>query len=98
MTAQRAQAYARVLQTIEDLGPAKMLTSEQATTRSAADALLFCTDFVGDESAWHACADLEALGRHLVACGRWSSERADELVADVLACGPELAAPLSMAA
>jgi hypothetical protein len=98
MTAQRAQAYARVLQTIEDLGSAKMLPPEQATTRSAADALLFCTDLVSDDSAWDACADLEALGRHLVACGRWSSERAHELVADVLACGPELSAPLAIAA
>jgi hypothetical protein len=98
MTAQRARAYARVLQTIEDLGPAKMLPSEQATTRLAADALLFCADLVNDDSAWDACADLEALGRHLVASGRWSSERAHELVGDVLACGPDLSAPLSMAA
>jgi hypothetical protein len=98
MTAQRARAYARVLKTIEDLAPAKLLPSEQATTRLAADALLFCTDIVGDDSAWGSCADLEALGRHLVASGRWTAERADELMADVLACGPELSSSLSIAA
>ena len=91
MTAQRARAYARVLKTIEDLGPAKMLGSEQVRTRRAADAL-FCTDRVNDGSAWEACADVEALSRHLVASGRWSAERAHELVADVLGCGPGFSA------
>jgi hypothetical protein len=92
MDAQRARAYTRILKTIEDLGPAKMLRTEQSRTRVAADALLFCTDLANDASAWAACADMEALSRHLVASGRWSAERAHELVADVLACAPGFSA------
>ena len=33
-------------------------------------------------------ADVEVLAEHLVATGRWTSERAEQLVSDVLACGP----------
>jgi hypothetical protein len=33
-------------------------------------------------------ADVDALAEHLVGSGRWTDERADRLVRDLLACGP----------
>ena len=33
-------------------------------------------------------ADVDSLAEHLVACDRWSEERARQLVDDLLACGP----------
>jgi hypothetical protein len=42
--ADRAQAYGRVVKTLDDLGPTKLLADEQETIRSAADALLFEED------------------------------------------------------
>jgi len=32
--------------------------------------------------------DVDALAEHLVASDRWSEERAQQLVEDILACGP----------
>jgi hypothetical protein len=40
------------------------------------------------EEAGAAVADVDALAEHLASSGRWSEERAQELVRDVLACGP----------
>jgi len=51
MTPDRARAYARVMKTIRDLGPAKLRSSEQEVTRIAADSLLFCADLVNDHAA-----------------------------------------------
>ena len=44
MTSGRARAYARVTMTLDNLGPAKLLGSEQAQVRHVADTLLFCAD------------------------------------------------------
>ena len=88
MTSLRALAYARVTTTLDNLGPAKLLGAEQAQIRHAADTLLFCADIPDDTSARTALAGLEALLDHLVACGRWSPERAAGLGDDVWACGP----------
>jgi hypothetical protein len=85
MTSERTQAYGRVVRTLEDLGPAKLLPAEQDRIRDAIDNLIFAAD--GDD-ARAALADVETLGEHLAASGRWTAERADELVADVAACGP----------
>jgi hypothetical protein len=98
MTTQRARAYARVMKTLKDLGPVKLLPSEQARTRLAADALLFCADLVNDASARSAYADIDALREHLISSGRWSAQRADDLLDDVWACGPGLSTPLAIAA
>jgi hypothetical protein len=98
MTAQRARAYARVTKTLSDLGPAKLLASEQALTRMAADTLLFCDDLAGDPAARAACAAMDALRDHLVTSGRWTAERADELVDDLWACGPGFARAFAIAA
>jgi hypothetical protein len=88
MNAERTQAYGRVIKTLDDLGPTKLLPAEQARIREAADTLIFAA---GLDEARAAMADVEALAEHLVATGRWTSERADQLVGDLLACGPVVA-------
>jgi hypothetical protein len=85
MTADRTQAYGRVMKTLQDMGPAKLQPSEQDRIRNAADTLIFAVDL--DESR-DALQDMAALAEHLVGTGRWTSERIDELVEDLLACGP----------
>jgi hypothetical protein len=85
MTSDRTQAYGRVVRTLEDLGPAKLLPAEQDRIREAADTLIFAADL---EEARAALADIDALVEHLVASGRWTAERAEQLAADLLACGP----------
>jgi hypothetical protein len=84
MTAQedRAQAYGRVVKTLSDMGPTKLLPAEQDLIRDAADALLF------DEDAYDKLAAVEDLAERLVEAERWSPERARKLVDDVAACGP----------
>jgi hypothetical protein len=98
MTRERARAYARVMMTLQDAGPSKLLPSERARTRLAADALLFCADILADRSARAAFTDFEAMSSHLVDCGRWTDERADALADDVWACGPAIAAARGLAA
>jgi hypothetical protein len=98
MTGDRAHAYARVTRTLRELGPAKLLPTEQDLIRQAVDALIFSTDLHGDPSARAACSDIHALRDHLVASGRWSASRADELVDDVWSAGPPAVAFLPQAA
>ena len=85
MNSERTQAYGRVVKTLEDLGPAKLQPAEQDRVREAADTLIFAADL---DEARAAMADVDALAEHLVASGRWSDERAKQLVDDLLACGP----------
>jgi hypothetical protein len=85
MNSERTQAYGRVIKTLDDLGPAKLQPVEQERIREAADTLIFAADL---EEARAALADIEALAEHLLASGRWTEERADQLVGDLLACGP----------
>jgi hypothetical protein len=85
MTSDRTQAYGRVMRTLEDLGPSKLLPAEQDRIREAADNLIFAA---GLDEARATLADVEALSEHLVASGRWTTERADQLADDLLACGP----------
>ena len=85
MTSDRTQAYGRVVKTLEDLGPAKLQPTEQDRIREAADNLIFAANL---DDARSALEDVEALIEHLVASGRWTTERAEQLAADLLACGP----------
>jgi hypothetical protein len=80
--ADRAQAYGRVVKTLDDLGPTKLQADEQDIIRSAADSLLF------DEDAYEALAQVEDLAERLVDAERWTPERARALVDDVAACAP----------
>jgi len=88
MTSQRARAYGRVIGTIEDLGPAKLLPTECERIRAAADALLFCEDLRADDGAADALADMRDLTDHLLATDRWAPTRAERLLEDLRACGP----------
>jgi hypothetical protein len=85
MNSERTQAYGRVMKTLEDLGPAKLQPAEQDRIRDAADTLIFAAGF---DEAQSALEDVDALAEHLVASGRWSSDRAQELLQDLLGCGP----------
>ena len=86
MNSARTQAYGRIVKTLEDLGPAKLLPSEQERIREAADTLIFASG-AGDDVV-RAVEDVRALADHLAESGRWTDERATELVDDVLATGP----------
>jgi hypothetical protein len=85
MNSERTQAYGRVMKTLEDLGPAKLQPAEQDRIRDAADTLIFAA---GIDEARIALEDVDALTEHLVASGRWTTERAQELLQDLLGCGP----------
>jgi hypothetical protein len=98
MTTARAAAYRRVLQTLRDVGSAKLWPKEQACVRDAADALLFCSDLADDTAARGALAAIAALSDDLVASARWSPVRAHRLLDDVWACGPSRAFGLPIAA
>jgi len=86
MTNERTQAYGRVVQTLTELGPTKLLPAEQARIRDAADTLIFTVDL---DDARASLLDIGALAEHLLKSGRWLEERVDRLVADILSCGPQ---------
>ena len=86
MTSERTQAYGRIIKTLEDLGPAKLLAAEQELIREAADTLIFAETV--DEHVFAAVEDVRALAAHLVESGRWTEERAAALVDDVAGTGP----------
>jgi len=88
MNNERTQAYGRVVQTLGELGPTKLLPAEQARIRDAADVLIFAADI---EEAREALRDMGALAEHLLSTGRWLEQRVDKLAADLLACGPSVA-------
>ena len=85
MNMERTQAYGRVVHTLDDLGPVKLQADEQQRVRDAADTLIFAASA---EEARSALDDVEALAAHLIDTGRWSEERAEQLLRDVEDCGP----------
>jgi hypothetical protein len=90
MNSERAQAYGRIVATIEDIGATKLQSGEVERIRAAADTLLFSEDLdgVGGEEARAALADAEALTEALVEADRWTEERAQRLFDDLAQCGP----------
>jgi hypothetical protein len=86
MTSERTQAYGRIVKTLEDLGPSKLLDAEQERIREAADTLIFAER--ADDHVVAALEDIRALAGHLAESGRWSDERAAELVDDMGDVGP----------
>lgn len=97
MSPERSNAYRRVMKTLEDVGPSKLLEDEQQRIRYAADNLIFSTDLIGDVEAQDALADVEALCQALVESGRWEQVSASRLAADVYECGPVVPAILQAA-
>ncbi len=87
MNSERAQAYGRIVATIEDIGATKLQTTEVERIRAAADTLLFSED-VSAPGARDALADAENLAHALVESDRWTEERAQRLFDDLAQCGP----------
>lgn len=85
MTPERTQAYGRVMHTLVELGPAKLLKDEQDQIRVAADDLVFSTVVV---SAAKVLDDVEDLVHRLVLSGRWTEITAARLLLDLKACSP----------
>ena len=56
--------------------------------REATDALFFCEDLEADSAARDAADAIADLAVGLVESGRWSEDAAEQLVSEVLACGP----------
>lgn len=97
MSPERTQAYGRVMHTLNELGPSKLLNEEQDRIREAADNLVFAADVLTDPVALEALHDVESLCTSLVESGRWTEITAARLVKDLRECGPE-AAPARQAA
>ena len=87
MTSDRSQAYGRVMDTLAELGPSKLLDDEADRLRETADTLLFTED-MGDDDARAATEDARSVIDNLVSSGRWTEERAARLTDDLAACGP----------
>ena len=88
MTESRTQAYARVVRTLGDVGPTKLHAAEQELIRETADTLIFAATFDGDLAASEAVDALAVLAGRLATSGRWTEERVEQLVDDILSCGP----------
>jgi hypothetical protein len=88
MSPERTQAYRRVMRTIDELGPSKLLSAEQDRIRHAADNLIFSSDLASDDGALDALRDIDELCSALVDSGRWETVTAERLDHDVHACGP----------
>jgi hypothetical protein len=97
MSPERSNAYRRVMRTLEDVGPSKLLDHEQQRIRSAADNLIFCRELESDIDAQGALIDVEELCRNLVEAGRWEEVSASRLAEDVYQCGPAKPAILQAA-
>jgi hypothetical protein len=97
MTPERAQAYRRVIETLEELGPSKLLDDEQDRIRRAADDLIFSEDLMADVAARRGLEDVERLCRSFVDSGRWEQVTAMRLADDVSQCGPTLLPELKAA-
>jgi hypothetical protein len=97
MSPERTDAYRRVIQTLNDLGPSKLLDGEQQRIRSAADNLIFSSDLLEDQAARDALEDVERLCDALVESGRWEQVTASRLADDLTGCGPSRPAALSAA-
>lgn len=87
MSPERSQAYKRVMHTLDELGPSKLLDIEQDRIRYAADNLIFSGDLASDE-ATAALSDALSLCHSLVESGRWERVTAERLADDISGCGP----------
>ncbi len=96
MNPERTLAYRRVIKTLNEVGPSKLLHGEQERIRYAADNLLFSCNLDEDVAAL-ALDDVERLCRALIESGRWEKVSADRLANDLCACGPAHPAALRAA-
>ena len=97
MTTMRAAAYRRIMKTLRGPGAPELWPAEQECVREAADALLFCRD-LDEPEVRHAVAGAAVLTDDLIDARRWTPRRAQQLLDDIWACGPDAAADVPMAA
>ena len=88
MSPERTQAYKRVMRTLSELGPSKLLADEQDRIRTAADTLVFCSGHSDEQTVDDAHADVSELCSDLIASGRWEPVTAERLARDLRGCGP----------
>src|SRR5258708_37541669 len=97
MSPERTHAYRRVMQTLSELGPSKLLDGAQDRMRAAADILISSSDHHEDVAAQEAVDDVERLCHALVESGRGEQVTARRLAGDLFACGPGRQAELKAA-
>jgi hypothetical protein len=88
VTSRRAEAYGRVVRILSGPDGQELTPQELQRIRDAADSLLFCEDVDMDSAARDAADEIADLAVELVESGRWEEDTAEELVSEVLACGP----------
>lgn len=88
VTSRRAEAYSRVVQVLNGPDGEELTREELTRVRENADALFFCEDLEVDSAARDAADEIADLAVELVESGRWDEDTAEELVSDILACGP----------
>jgi hypothetical protein len=88
MTPERSNAYHRVMNTLNTLGPSKLQPKEQAQIRETADELLFCYNFEENSLAQESLTTTEKMLEGLVTSDRWIEETAALLAEDIRSCGP----------
>jgi hypothetical protein len=98
MSPERTQAYKRVMRTLTEIGPSKLLASEQERIRDAADTLIFSSGLSDEQSAIDALADVDELCRDLVASDRWERVTAAKLAQDLRGCGARAEAEAALRA
>jgi len=94
---ERTQAYRRVIYTLDELGPSKLLDAEQDRIRHAADSLIFASD-IQQDVAQEALIDTELLCSTLIDSGRWTEPTARRLADDLRDCGPIASGSVAAAA
>ncbi len=97
MTRERAHAYRRVIQTLNELGASTLGSREQDAIRHAADSVLFSHDLLQDDGAREALQDVERLCRALIDTGRLKQTSATRIARDISQCGPPPPAELKAA-
>ncbi len=97
MSPERVQAYRRVVELLDELGPSKLLPKEQDRVRHAADNLIFSSDLAEDSAARESLVDVQRLCELLLNSGRWEEVTATRLVDCISRCGPAPAAELRAA-
>jgi hypothetical protein len=98
MSPERTQAYKRVMRTLTEIGPSKLLADEQERVRDAADTLIFSSGLSDEQAAIDALADADELCRDLVASGRWERVTAARLAQDLRGCGARAEAEAALRA
>jgi hypothetical protein len=88
VTAERAEAYGRIMRVVSAEGPEQLEPREQALLREAADAVFFSEDIAGDPEAGDALARANDLAGNMVGAERWTPDHAEQVLQDLEACGP----------